>query len=417
MYQDESGINDLTSGSQSSLDISYKLLCRHGHDHLFKASTNIDNFINTKMIYDYLEDLKKHHMLLLNNNSSVVSSLFLLYSTANALDKFNGEYLKLSNIQFRSKILLPNLVYILQQHLPDARKFLQTTIKYVYDNMKRNSSKLVNVYVNSFYLDQDIIKHNILIDFLGNGLRSVDPCLVGNTNSFYRTMFQNIFRFYFMRKQESAVYTTFWNIENSLNQLNSSARFNIYRDVLYNIQVDKFYKNSPLFSQLGYNYRIFKNLIIGNELQDVYMSLQNKGQTGFGTTNNEYKLIKIYDDDLIDGKIIYKIRSLPTIFKLLKCVHLVNPRSKPYNEMMIKPELVKVVVLDELTFPFKNVFSDGYLQPILNRIAENFVNSILSGEYINLFTLAPVRIDQFSFIEQIRQFVRLCLNEFKEKGN
>ena len=79
--------------------------------------------------------------------------------------------------------------------------------------------------------------------------------------------------------------------------------------------------------------------------------------------------------------------------------------------MLIKPELVKTVILDELCYPFKNVFSDGYLQPILTKVSENFVNLVLSGEYINLMTLSTVRIEQVSFIEQLRKFVRICLGE------
>ena len=83
--------------------------------------------------------------------------------------------------------------------------------------------------------------------------------------------------------------------------------------------------------------------------------------------------------------------------------------------MLIKPELVKSVILDELTYPFKNVFSDGYLQPVLSRISDNFINLILSGEYINLMTLTSVRIDQISFVEQLKKFVRICLSEIDSR--
>ncbi len=162
------------------------------------------------------------------------------------------------------------------------------------------------------------------------------------------------------------------------------------------------------------NYRIFKNVIVNNEFQDAYMAIcSTKSRSIFKLDNNEFKLIKIYDNDIINEDTLEKIKKLPTIFKLLKCVHIANPKSKPYNDMLIKPELVKSVILDELTYPFKNVFSDGYLQPVLSRIADNFVNLILSGEYINLMTLTTVRIDQISFIEQLKKFVRICLSEIQ----
>ncbi|HQF36456.1 MAG TPA: hypothetical protein PLL26_02335 [Candidatus Dojkabacteria bacterium] len=398
----------------SDLDISYKLLYLHGFDVFNKASKSESIVIDSQMIDRYWEDLKNHYFLQLNARSPTVKGLFLLYQTANALSAYNTNILKMSNIQFRSRILFPYLIYILQQYLPDARKFLQTIIKNVYDRIHRNSEKLVNVYVNSFYLDQDVIKHNILLEFLGNGLKKFNPLLVGKIDSFYKSMFASIFHFYFMKKQDtSKLYTNFWNIENILSSSNSSTRLNLYRDVLYNLQVDKYYKTSPIYIQLGMNYRIFKNVIVNNELQDVYMAVRNNGNSIFKITNPEYKLIKVYSDDLINEKTIEKIRKLPTIFKLLKCVHIANPKAKPYNDMLIKPELVKSVILDELSYPFKNVFSDGYLQPILTRISENFVGLVLSGEYINLMTLTNVRIDQISFVEQLKKFVKICLSEIQ----
>ena len=398
----------------SDTEIAYKLLHRHGHE-AFSRAVRVDTIvIDSKMIDGYWEDLKKQYFLQLNTRSATVRGLFLLYQTTNALFVYNTNILKLSNIQFRSRILFPYLIYILQQYLPDARKFLQATIRTVYDRIRRNSEKLVNVYVNSFYLDQDVIKHNILLEFLGNGLKKFDPLMVGKVDSFYKSMFASIFHFYFMKKQDtSKVYSNFWNIENILSSSNSSTRLNLYKDVLYNLQVDKYYKLSPIYIQLGMNYRIFKNVIVDNEFQDVYMATRNKTRSIFKLNNPEYKLIKIYNDDIVNEEVLEKIKKLPTIFKLLKCVHIANPKAKPYNDMLIKPELVKSVILDELTYPFKNVFSDGYLQPILTRISENFVNLVLSGEYINLMTLTSVRIDQISFVEQLKKFVRICLSEIQ----
>ena len=396
----------------SDLEISYKLLHKHAHEAFKRASKTESIVIDSKMIDQYWEELKRNYFLQLNTRHANVKGLYLLYQTANALSAYNLNILKMSNIQFRSRILFPYLIYILQQYLPETRKFLQAIIRTIYERIRHNSEQLVNVYVNSFYLDQDVIKHNILLEFLGNGLKKFDPLMVGKIDSFYRSMFASIFHFYFMSKQDTGkIYSTFWNVENILSSSNSSTRLNIYKDVLYNLQVDKYYKLSPIYIQLGMNYRIFKNVIIDNEFQDVYMSACTKSKSIFKVNNPEYKLIKIYDNDLVNENTLEKIKKLPTIFKLLKCVHIANPKAKPYNDMLIKPELVKSVVLDELSYPFKNVFSDGYLQPILARIAENFVGLVLSGEYINLMTLTNVRIDQISFVEQLKKFVRICLSE------
>jgi len=104
------------------------------------------------------------------------------------------------------------------------------------------------------------------------------------------------------------------------------------------------------------NYRIFKNVIINNEFQDVYMSACNQTRSIFKLHNNELKLIKVYDNDLINEQTLEKIKKLPTIFKLLKCVHIANPKAKPHNDMLIKTDLVKSVILDELSYPFKIYF-------------------------------------------------------------
>ncbi len=398
----------------SDLEISYKLLHRHLHETLIRSAKIETIALNSKMIDQYWEDLKRHHFLQLNTRSATVRGLFLLYQTANALSAYNTNILKISNIQFRSRILFPHLIYILQQYLPETRKFLQVTVRTVYERIRRGSEKLVNVYVNSFYLDQDVIKYNVLLEFLGNGLKKFNPLTIGKIDAFYRNMFASIFHFYFMKKQNTGtIYSNFWNVENILSSSNSSTRLNLYKDVLYNLQVDKYYQISPIYIQLGLNYRIFRNIIVDNEFQDVYMSACSKSRSIFKLNNNEYKLINIYNNDLINEQILEKIKKLPTIFKLLKCVHIANPRAKPHNDNLIKPELVKSVILDELSYPFKNIFSDGYLQPILTRISENFVNTILSGEYINLMTLTSVRIDQVSFVEQLKKFVRICLSEIQ----
>jgi hypothetical protein len=390
--------------NDSDIDISYKLLHRYGNDALERAARSENIIIDSKMIDRYWEDLKRHHFAQLNMRSPIIRGLFLLYQTANALTRYNINILKMTHIQFRARILFPYLIYILQQYLPDTRKFLQAIIRSVYERIRRSSEKLVNVYVNSFYLDQDVIKYNVLLDFLGNGLQKFNPLTVGNVDTFYRGVFGSIFHYYFMRKQDtSKVYSSFWSFNNILNTSNSSTRLSLYKEVLYNLQVDKYYKSSPIYVQLGLNYRVFKNVIINNEFQDVYMAACTRSRRSiFRLDNNEFKLIKIYE-------------KLPTILKLLKCVHIANPKAKPYNDMLIKPELVKSVILDELTYPFKNVFSDGYLQPVLSRISDNFINLILSGEYINLMTLTSVRIDQISFVEQLKKFVRICLSEIDSR--
>ena len=78
--------------------------------------------------------------------------------------------------------------------------------------------------------------------------------------------------------------------------------------------------------------------------------------------------------------------------------------------MVIKPEQIKSAILDELIHPFKNLFSESYIYGLLEKISDNFIQSVLTGEYLNLLSLSTVKIYQISFIEQVRRFVRICLN-------
>jgi len=413
MFLEAYGLNP--SKSDTSLDISYKLLFYHINDELIKAASDNNIIIATKLIEKYWVELKNNFESSIQDRHPLVKGLFYLYQTGNALNRYNTLDLKISKIKFRSKVLFPYLIYILQQYLPNVRQFLQYIVWSSYEEMKKKSAGAVNFYVNSLYLDQDVIKHDVLLEFLGNALIKFTPLSVGNVNAFYKKIFRNIFNWYFKNKQENQpIWSNFWNIENALTSINTSVRLSIYRDVLYGLEVEKLYKQSPVLSQLGYNYKIFRNLIINNEIQDIYMSLDKYNSAGI--TNNEYKLLKIYDDDIMNEQIIEKIRKLPTIFKLLKCVHIVNPKGKPHNEMVIKPELLKFAVRDELIHPFRNFFNENYLLPILEKVAENFVNSLLMGDYINLITLAPIKINQISFVEQVRKFVRICLDEMSNVG-
>jgi hypothetical protein len=399
----------------ASYDISYKLLYQYTHEDLERTVRNNSMLVASNM-KRYYEDLNKNYMAILSDRSPIVRGLFLLYQTASALSRYNENILNLSNIQFRDRILFPYLIQALHHHLPDTRKFLYYMIRTAYENTRKVSQSVINYHVNSFYLDQDVIKHDVLLSFLGNGLKKYDPLSIDNVNAFYRKVFKQIFLYYFMRKQKvQTICTNFWGVENSLKVFATSTRLSIYRDVLYSLEVEKFYEKSPLYSHLGYNYRIFRNIIINNELQDIYMTVKSK--SSIGLNNNEYKLLKVYDDDMTNDDLIEKIRKLPTIFKLLKCVHLANSKAKAYNDMIIKPELLKTVVRDELMYPFRNFFDGNYLLPILDRIVENFTNSILSGEYINLLTFSPVKINQISFIEQVKKFVKICLDDIPNNLN
>jgi len=411
---DDSEEHPINYSNDITLEISYKVLYTYLHKELEKLK-DIEagmpiNCLKSRTLRRYVEKLKKAHYQIISSRSKIVQELFVLHQTVNCLYRYNSEFLNFSYPEYRSKVLYPNIIYMLIRILPSAQKFLQTTIKSVYGEICRKSYGIVYSHINTFYLDHDIIKTDVLYEFLGNGLKKFQPLDIDNISAFYKSSFRYVFNYYFKKeKRINTVYDSVWEIEQCLdNMISMPIRLGIYRDVLYDLQTRKFYQKSPTMTQLSYNYKVFKNVIIHNEFQDVYFSSY---RDSFVLNNNEYKLMKFYNDDIEENGTLEKIKKLPTIYRLLKCVHIINPNCRPYNEMLIKPAMVKTAVLEELIHPFKNMFNDSYVYPILEKIAENFSKAILSGEYINLFTLSNVKIDQITFIQQLKKFIAICLTE------
>jgi hypothetical protein len=394
-----------------SSDIAYQLLLNNfGEDLAAIKLSESSKVIKLKKIEKFILELKQTYELQLCNRSQLVKELYLLHHVAKSLDRHNDEVLNFTKIQFRYVIYFPNVLYILISQLPVAKKFLQKTIKNVYQEIKNKSNGLINTHINSFYLDADSIKSEILIEFLGNGIKKFNPVTdIGNVKSFYKTCFRSIFGFYFKKKRNfSDQETTCLNFEVNTNN-NVTSRTSIYKDVLYSIHVEKTQKKHTILNQLSYNFQIFKNIIVSNEFQNIYQHTKNNENT---ITNNEFKLIDFFDDDIFVDKpdLLDEIRKLPLIYKLLRCVHIQSSNTLPYNDCLIKPEVVKMVIIEELSSCFKNLFIDTVVMDILDQIAKNFIKNILSGEYINLITFSTVHINHISFLEQLRKFIRLCLN-------
>jgi hypothetical protein len=391
---------------------AYQILLNNFGEDLAAIKHGESKIIKLKKIQKYVNELSEKYSLHLCNRSMIIKELYILHQTARALEKHNNEVLGFTYIQFRNIIYFPNILYILVRLLPNAKTFLQDSIGKVYQEINNKSNGLINAHVNSFYLDKQAIKSEILYDFLGNGIKKIDPLEIGNVKPFYKSCFRSIFGYYFKKKRnlsdQDVVSFCFFDTINNKNS-KSTSRSSIYKDVLYEIYVQKTQKKHTILNQLSYNFQIFRNVIVSNEFQNIYQHTKNNEHLNI---NNEFKLIDFFDDDIFINKpnLLDEIRKLPLIYKLLRCVHIQSTNTLPYNDFLIKPELVKMVIIEELSQSFKNLFIDSFVMDILNQIAKNFIRNILSGEYINLITFSTVRINHLSFLEQLRKFIRLCLN-------
>ncbi|MFW6219392.1 MAG: hypothetical protein ACOC33_00860 [bacterium] len=389
----------------------YNLLYDIMGDDLLRLSKDPNKSANTaklKNIKKYISKFNTLNSLILSSYDDVTKELYLLHETAKSLQDFNDNTLKLSDRDFRAKLLYPNIIYILIRLSPNARSFLQKIIGKVYNEINKKSS-IIKAHINSLYLDENLIKSDVLYSFLGNGLKKLDPLQVNNLFGFYTQVFRNIFHYYF--KADQGMKAKMYNICDMQDMMSSSLysapmRLSIYRDILYNHQVERMYKKSPTISQIYYNFSIFQNIVISNEFQNMYFSTN----TDISVLNNdEYKLIKFYSDDLTRKEFIESLKKLPLIYQLLRCIHISYPGVKAYNELNIKPDLVQNAVLEELMYPFKNFFHENVIYDILTTISENFTLNILSGEYINPLTLSTTKIEHVSFIIQLKKFIGLCL--------
>jgi len=395
---------------------SYQLLLENLGEDLthIKCSKNKTSTIKVSNLKKYINDFEKTFKTkLLCTRSNLIRELYLLHQTANTLEKFNNEILQLSYIEFRKYIYFPTILYLLIRFQPIAKKFIQQNNNSIYQEFENKSRGLINIHKNSLYMDEDVIKSDMLYDFVGNVLKKYNPLDIGNVKSFYKICFRNIYTYYFHRRRNldtKKISEFSFDIEDFFQNNNVSSRVSIYKSVLFDDHIRKTQNKHPILQQVSYNFQIFRNIIINNEFQNIY---QNTKQTEISFVNNEFQIIDFIDDDLFLKNIetFNKLRELPLIYKLLRCVHIQNSSCIPYNDFLIKPADVIFVIKEELMNPFKNFFIDTFVDDILDKIANNFVKNVLSGEYINLITFSTVKINQISFIDQLRKFVRICLEQ------
>lgn len=403
-----------------SFEMTYKIFLSCFNEQ-FQNAMKVDSRLfspvtfRSKTFQQYINKFNFFHQDSLSTRSNLVREMYLLYMTSRSMYRYNSEELGLSHIQFRSHFYFPNIIYLLIRYLHEVRVFLQKSIRSAYYYIQKKNSRLIQLYENSIYTDNDVIRTDILYSFLGNSIKKINPYEVKNIKAFYRQVFLNHFYFYF--KSEQKIHSQVID-EITLDTMvsgepkNSPTREGLYRDVLTNLQVEAYRDVSPTMRQLHYNYNIFKNVIITNEFQSVFLtSRPGKENTIFcNLGNSQYKVLTFYDKIMSDEQFLMELKKLPLIYKLLKGVHLVT-RNTQIKLNSIRTEVLISAVADELALPFRNLLnSDISIRNILLKIAENFVNSILTGEYISLQTLAPIRLDHLSFVNQIRRFIRICVS-------
>lgn len=394
-----------------SSELSVKLVDQFFSDEMNVIVNNSEKYgfscFSRKKLFTFLDRLTSSYHNTIKDLDQLETELYLLHQMCDGLYKFNELELKISHEKFRSKILFPNLMYVLMRKFHKAKGFLQATVRRVFHEYKTRHTGIINKFCQSHYMDEDVLKSDILFKFLGNGLRKFDPTKINNLDAFYRTTIRNIFYYHFKTDQNfDKTFSDFSTIDFTLGRnLNIPVRELMYRDVLYDLQIKKICQQSSTLRQLGYNYNIFKNIIINNEFQNMFYSLNCDI---FMVKNNQFKILNLYKEN--DNDFLNKLKEMPLIYKLLKCVHITNSNVR-HQSITINANHVKTLILEELLYPFRNMFSEEHVHSVLEKTSINFVDSILSGEYINPITFSTIKIKDYSFVHQLKQFVQLCLKE------
>lgn len=412
-------INEFPEQFDPLFDKTYELFLDHFSES-FQSSLKIDKNISSapitfrsKIFRAFIEDFDKIHENILSTRSKLVGEMYLIYQFAKALQRYNDDVLKISYVAFRAQYYFPNIVYLLIRYLPETRLFLQQMIKSAYYIIKKNNARITYLYENSVCSDEGTIRTDILYTYLGNAIKKINPLNIDNLNAFYRQVFINHFFYFF--KFEQVVHSQVVDAMSMVDISDTrfiSTRENLYRDVLTNMQVETFKNESPTMRQIYYNYSIFKNFITNNEFQNIFLTSKSTINCDFvNLKNTQYKVMSMYNKIESDDEFLLKLKELPIIYKLLKSVHLISKTDAIPKFNTINCDILTNTVIEELSFPFKNLLNtDNSVLEIIKKIANNFVNSILQGEYINLQTLAPISIDHMSFVVQLRKFIKMCLS-------
>ena len=418
IYSESDILEDLNDQFDPLFDLSYNLFL-DVFSSQFQNALNIDERIKTpvtfrsKTFQTFIQKFNELHDNTLSARSNLVKELYILHHFAKAISRYNDDIIHDSYIKFRSHYYFPNVLYLLIRFLPEARRFFQKMLKAAYYIIKKNNSRLIYLFENAIYTDVGTIQTDVLYTFIGNAIKKINPCTIDNLESFFRSVFLNHFFYYFKYEQSihSQVMDTMSYSETILDSKYISTRENLYRDVLTNIQVDAYQNESPTMRQIIYNYNIFKNAISNNEFQNIFLTRDAEVTYDICDLNNtKYKILTMYNKINESNRFIDELKSIPLIFKLLKSVHLITRSDTVSKFKSVNYELIKSAVVDELSYPFRNIIhSDLTILPVIKKIAHNFATSILSGEFINLQTLAPIKIDSMSFIMQLRKFIKLCL--------
>jgi len=329
--------------------------------------------------------------------------MYLLHILAISLYRYNQRILKMKEEEFIQNIFIPNLMAACAKSLINARRLIQKLIRKAYIVIEDKSKNIIDFYVELHNQDSNFIKNDIINLFLKNIIIKFDPLNIDDIESFYQSIIQRMFFFYLKAKTSGDIdddLNHLYNEEKNINVISSRSR--IYEEALYLTQMQKMCSESTSAEQISKQYDRMKGIVLSNEIQKLY--LYSKSKQKYDLNQGKTVMIKTYDSINELESFKYKI---PIIYRLLRSVHVLSEKSSflPSDVDKIR-DIVYVIIHNK----FKNIFSEDIIIPLVRKISNNTVNSLVEGEFIDMLTLTKIDITGTKFIDQLRIFLELTLS-------
>lgn len=247
-FEDYSIYLDKETNANTPQDANLNITISLIHKHLFNTINYILKDKSIKYSYasvksinakNFIDELTTSHFNVINNFEPLSQQLFLLHQICNGLYYYNNYYFKLNYVEFRTRVLFPNLIYIMVRFFQKVNKFFQTCIRNAYNTYKDKYANVIKRYISSYYCDEDLIKTDILYTYLGNGLRKQDPRLITHPKQYYLNCFKSLLYFYFKSEEKNYIeIKDIIELDTIIdNRLISSPRQKLYKDVLFELHI------------------------------------------------------------------------------------------------------------------------------------------------------------------------------------
>lgn len=339
----------------------------------------------------------KHHL--------DIQQVYLLHILAVMLIRYNDRSLKMAEEKFINQVLVPNLMTSCAKYLVNARRFIHRLIRDAYLIVQEKSQDTISFYSDLHNVDPSSIKNDIIYLFLRNVSIQVDPLNLNNVEELYSSVIDRMFFFYLKAKTMGMKEHSFdqpFITELPTNDY-PSHRYHIYEEALYLSQVKLMCDGSTSMHQVSKQYDRLKSMIIPNEVQKLYLFSLNKGF--YVTDKQKLAIMKAQDTN---DQMEYLKNNLPTIYRLLRSIHVISDTST-FIESEI--ETIRYTIYSTLYNRFKLVLNDEIIVPILKKITENLVQSLTTGEFIDIFTLTSISVTGSKFNEQLQKFLEMILSD------